>query len=102
MFETEAGRRIHAGRDLALEPGDLLLWRYFLRHAVTSVKPVPDGVGFVRILFPPQGVVVPRVPEPDAPKAVPPPAGWRSRAGALARRIGVYSFLQRLRGRTPA
>jgi len=108
LFEREDGGVIHVGRDIAPAAGDLLLWRYLLRHCVGSVKPVPGGVGFARILFPPQGVFVPRVPEPEPepeqPLPSPPPSRptLRTFLGRFARRAGVYPWLERLRGRRPA
>ncbi len=101
LFEQENGEAIHVGRELAPKPGDLLVWRYLLRHSVGSVKRLPGGIGFGRILFPPQGVFVPRIPEPEAAAAAEPaPSAGLLRRAARAAGLGpVARRVRRILGR---
>ncbi len=53
VFETNAGRRIVIGRDVAIAPGDLVLWRYNNQHAILNLKAADGQLGFMRIIHPP-------------------------------------------------
>lgn len=40
------------GRDVAVAAGDLVLWRYSIRHEVSDVTALNHRIGFMRVIFP--------------------------------------------------
>ncbi|WP_448208553.1 hypothetical protein [Azospirillum sp. sgz302134] len=59
-FTDNAGRNLVMGRDVSLEPGDLVLWRYNNPHGVLNIQSEPGQIGFMRIIYPPEIVLPPR------------------------------------------
>lgn len=55
-FTTNAGRKLILNKDLQLTTGDLLLWRYANLHGVDGVKSEAGQKGFMRIIYPREGV----------------------------------------------
>jgi len=87
-LESNRGDTLLFGRDIEVEPGDLVLWRYRNRHSVRDVESSPGELGFVRILYPPELCH----PTPDTTGPAPPPEGGRA-----ATRAAPTRFRQRLR-----
>jgi hypothetical protein len=56
IFETNQGEKIVFGRDVGIESGDLVLWRYSNEHAVANIRSQPSQAGFMRILFEPDEI----------------------------------------------
>jgi hypothetical protein len=54
VLETNQGPKVAFGSDVAIESGDLVIWRYNNEHSVDSVSTLPAQRGFVRITFPPE------------------------------------------------
>lgn len=54
VFRTNQGTDIQFGKDIQLAVGDFVIWRYSNLHSVTLTKRMDNGMGFVRILFPPE------------------------------------------------
>jgi hypothetical protein len=52
VFVTTQGERLATGRDLNLEPGDLVLWRQNNYHGIVNVRVAPGQLGFMRIIYP--------------------------------------------------
>jgi hypothetical protein len=56
IFNTNQREKVQLEKELKLDPGDLVIWKYSNVHAIDSIN-VDDGqVGFVRILFPPEKI----------------------------------------------
>ncbi len=53
-FWNNAGERLVFGTDVAVRPGDLVIWRYVNLHGVLGVSARPGQIGFMRILYPPE------------------------------------------------
>lgn len=51
-FVKNTGEEICFGRDVALTPGDLVIWRYNNLHGVRNVSTPDQGVGFFRVIYP--------------------------------------------------
>lgn len=56
VYHANDGRRISVARDLDIQPGDMLIWRYGNPHSVETIRSTPEQLGFLRILFPPEHV----------------------------------------------
>ncbi len=89
ILEDNHGSAVEIGRQLQARPGDLLLWRYYNRHCVGRVTPVEGGIGFVRMLFPLERVVLPPKPKPEVvvPAAKPVVASAAPPAPAVAQPV---------------
>lgn len=57
-FTTNQGEKIYPGRDLDIKPGDLMIWRYINWHGVDGTQALHDGVGFLRMIYPHEDVVL--------------------------------------------
>ena len=53
-FETNQGEMQVAGRDIDIDPGDLMIWRYNNLHGVRNIVTREDQLGFLRVLYPPE------------------------------------------------
>lgn len=53
-LERNSGEQVIFGMDVAVEPGDLVLWRYQNKHSVSNIRSKKEQAGFVRVLFPPE------------------------------------------------
>lgn len=53
IFTTNGGEDVRIGPDIPAKKGDLFLWRYNNFHAIGRTKTLPGGLGFIRIIFPP-------------------------------------------------
>jgi hypothetical protein len=51
-LETNDGKPVLFGRDVPIEPGDLVIWRYNNPHGVEAVRSDPDQLGFLRVIHP--------------------------------------------------
>ena len=56
VFTKNNGDKIHCERELGIEPGDLLIWRYNNVHEISDISSGENQVGFVRMLFPPEEI----------------------------------------------
>ena len=56
IFHTNQGEKIQLEKELDLDPGDLVIWKYSNVHAIDSIDVEDDQAGFVRILFPPEKI----------------------------------------------
>jgi hypothetical protein len=56
IFTTNQGETIQLEKDLDLDPGDLVIWKYSNMHAIESIEADGHQAGFVRILFPPEKI----------------------------------------------
>ena len=52
FFQTNDGREITLGKQVPINSGDLLIWRYGNLHSVENVKCSDDQFGFMRIIYP--------------------------------------------------
>lgn len=57
-FEDNQGKNLLFGRDVPVEAGDLVIWRYANAHSVQNVKTQEGQQGFVRVIFPPERIYV--------------------------------------------
>lgn len=56
FFTTNQGERLYPGSMLDIKAGDLMIWRYINRHGVDATQALPNGIGFMRIIFPNEDV----------------------------------------------
>lgn len=56
-FTMNNGKKIQCERDLNIEPGDLLVWRYNNIHEISAIHSSDDQIGFVRMIFPPELII---------------------------------------------
>jgi hypothetical protein len=56
VFQTNQGERISFDTDVAINPGDLIIWRYNNEHSVTGITAQGNQKGFIRVLYPPEAI----------------------------------------------
>jgi len=49
---TDDNQQILFGKDLIVEPGDVVLWRYCQAHEVSGVVSLNEDVAFMRVIYP--------------------------------------------------
>jgi hypothetical protein len=79
-FERNDGQIISFGTDVAVEPGDLVIWRYNNLHSVEEISTAPGRLGFMRMIFPPEDVVAQPAVSVEAAGA-----GLKGRVGSVLR-----------------
>lgn len=53
-FTNNQGQKIEFDSEqVKIEPGDLVFWRYINEHGIKDVKSKENGLGYMRIIFPP-------------------------------------------------
>jgi hypothetical protein len=68
-FETNQGKTIGFGDEIAVAPGDLVIWRYNNLHSVENVASASGQFGFMRIIYPPEDVAAMPPATPQVGKA---------------------------------
>ena len=53
-FTSNQGQWLTFGRDVEINPGDLVVWHYQNKHAVAPLATKPGQIGFLRYIFPPE------------------------------------------------
>ena len=54
IFTVNQGNQIQMEKELNLNPGDLVIWKYSNTHSIDNIDASEEDAGFVRILFPPE------------------------------------------------
>jgi hypothetical protein len=57
-FERNDGRLVAFGTDVEVAAGDLVIWRYNNLHSVEDIRTGTGQFGFMRMIFPPEDVVL--------------------------------------------
>jgi hypothetical protein len=53
ILEDNSGKHNVVGKDILIEKGDLIIWKYNNEHCVQDVKSTSNQIGFARMIFPP-------------------------------------------------
>jgi hypothetical protein len=97
IFENNQGKKVVFGRDVQIESGDLVLWRYSNEHAVANVRSKPGQAGFMRILFEPDEIFEAAPPEARRPLNLDTMINWV--AHTSIGQSAIRPLYRKLRGR---
>ncbi len=95
-LHTNQGTELCFGRDVAVEAGDLVLWRYVNRHRVGGIATPEGGRGLARMIFPLERSEAPEVAAPRPPASTPGSKDPKNRKGRSSRGREVKKLLWKL------
>ena len=55
-MQDNSGHELVFGRDVHVNPGDLVFWRYWNLHGVRNIQSVKGQQGFIRFIYPPEAI----------------------------------------------